>query len=162
MRIDSDIVQLYLNNPSFSPAYQTIMVEALGEMQGVANRELFIKISLQANTSEMAMILTELATMTAGYHKYVAQLQTLAPYGRFLYGTTRKGVAVVFFPADYVLWTARVADAATWLDEPGKTKSSGYQMWVLGDFSKKAQAELQGLGWELHSRAQDILLPMKK
>ncbi len=164
MNVDPDTVQLFLNNPSFSPALFTIMVEAMKEMKGVANRALFVKIGLQAHTHEMADVITKMTTMLAGYHTNVEPLQGVAPYGRFLYGQTQRGVAVVAFPADHVLWSARVADAATWLSEPGKgrTKPAGMQLWVLGDFSSTARAELQKLGWEIHPDARDKLLPLKK
>jgi len=164
MGIDPDMVQLYLNNPSFSPAFQTIMVDALERLSGVANRELFVKISLQANTHEMARVITDIATMTAGYHHNVAPLQGLAPVGRVLYAKSRKGTVVLAVPADHVLWSAKVADIATWLQEPvqGRTKPSGYQLWILGDFSNKAQAGLKGLGWELHPNAQGRLFPARK
>ncbi|OGR18504.1 MAG: hypothetical protein A2X81_16595 [Desulfobacterales bacterium GWB2_56_26] len=164
MKIDPDTVQLYLNNPSFSPALFTIMVQSMEEMKGVANRSLFVKISLQAHTHEMADAITKMTTMLAGYHTNVEPLQSVAPFGRFLYGKTAKGGAVVAFPADHVLWSSRVADAATWLIEPvkGQVKPAGMQLWILGDFSKKAQAELQTLGWKLHPDAQSKLLPIKK
>jgi hypothetical protein len=164
MRIDSDTVQLFLNNPAFSPAFQTVMVDALENMQGVDNRGLFIKISLQANNHEMARVITMIATMTAGYHKNVAPLQSLAPVGRILYAKTKKGATVLVVPVDRILWTAKVADVATWLKEPvqGQVKPAGYQLWVLGDFSQKAQAELQGLGWELHPNAQGRLFQERK
>jgi hypothetical protein len=32
---------------------------------------------------------------------------------------------------------------------------------LLGDFSTKAEAELQGLGWEFYPNAQAALLPNK-
>jgi hypothetical protein len=164
MRIDSDTVQLFLNNPAFSPAFQTVMVDALESMQGVANRDLFVKISLQVNSFEMARVITEIATMAAGYHNNVAQLQSLAPVGRVLYARTSKGTLVLMVPADHILWTPRVADVAAWLKEPvqGQVKPSGFQVWVSGGFSKKAQAELQGLGWELHPNAQGRLFPERK
>ena len=161
MGIDPDTVQLYLNNPSFSPALHTVMVESMEEMKGVANRALFVKIALQASTYEMADVITKMTTMLAGYHANVEPLQGVAPYGRFLYGKTAKtGVAVVAFPADHVLWSGKVADAATWLSEPveGQAKPAGMQLWVLGDFSQKAGTELQALGWELHPGAQPELL----
>ncbi len=163
MGIDADTAELYLNNPSFSPALQTLMVEALEGMKGVANRTLFIKISLQANTHQIARTLTEIATMTAGYHKNVAPLASLSPFGRILYGKTQKGTAVLTIPADHVLWNDKVADAAGWLLEPmgTKTKRAAMQMWILGDFSKKAQTELQALGWDLHPRAQSKLFVNK-
>ena len=67
-------------------------------------------------------------------------------------------------PADHILWTPRVADIAAWLKEPvqGQAKPSGFQVWVPGGFSKKALAELQGLGWELHPNAQSKLFPETK
>ena len=159
MRVDPDTVQLYLNNPAFSPALQTIMVEALEKMQGVANRQLFVTISLQANTHEMARIITEIATMMAGYHRNVAALQGFAPVGRFLYARSVKGEVVLTFPADHVLWSTAVAGVASWLVEPvqGQKAPTGFQMWVLGDFSVKAQAELKALGWQLHPRSQGRL-----
>lgn len=159
MRVDPDTVQLYLNNPAFSPALQTIMVDALEKMQGVANRPLFIKISLQANTHEMARIITEIATMMAGYHRNVAALQGFAPVGRFLYARNTRGEVVLVFPADHVLWSTAVAGVASWLVEPvqGQKAPAGFQMWVLGDFSAKAQAELKSLGWQLHPRSQSRL-----
>ena len=164
MGIDSDTVQLFLNNPAFSPALQTVLVEALKEMQGVTNRELFIKISLQASTPEMARIITEISTMMAGYHKNIAPLQTLAPVGRILYGKTTKGVTVVAIPADHVLWSSTIAGAASWLVErtPGQVKPSGFELWVLGDISRKAQLELQTLGWQLHPKARNQLFAGSK
>lgn len=159
MKIDADTVQLYLNNPSFSPALQTVMVEALASMNGVANRPLFIKIALQAHTQEMARTITEMTTMLAGYHKNVAALQGVAPFGRYLYGKTKSGIFVLTIPADHVLWTARVGDAATWPLQPaaGQAKPPRLQLWVLGDFSAKAQKELQALGWELYGNAHGKL-----
>ena len=158
MRIDPDTVQLYLNNPSFSPALHTVMVESMREMKGVANRALFVKIALQAGSYEMADVITTMTTMLAGYHANVEPLQGVAPFGRLLYGETAKGVAVVAFPADHVLWSGKVANAATWLSEPGsKVKPAGMQLWILGEFSDKARSKLQALGWELHPKAQSKL-----
>jgi len=80
-----------------------------------------------------------------------------------LYATTNKGTAVLALPADHVLWSEKVADAAGWLVEPigNQTKPAGMQMWILGNFSGKAEKELQALGWELHPDAQSRLLPNK-
>lgn len=165
MQMDADTVQLFLNNPYFSPALQTIVVEALESMKDVANRELFIKVSLQANGPEMARTITEIATMTAGYNKNIATLQNLLPVGRVLYAKAKDGTVVMVFPADHLLWTERVADIATWLVEIEKEKSGtipGFQLWILGDFSKEAQTEIQKMGWELHPAAQSTLFQGQK
>jgi len=165
MQIDPDTVQFYLNNPYFSPALQTIMVEALESMQEVANRALLLKVSLQANGPEMARTITEITTMTAGYNKNIEPLKKLSPVGRIVYATARDGNVVVLFPADHVLWTEKVADITTWLVETEKEqnkKSAGFQLWILGDFSQMAQAGLEKAGWKFHPAAQKKLFPAQK
>jgi hypothetical protein len=159
MGIDADIVELFLNNPSFSPALQTIMVEALEKLAGSDNRELFIKISLQAHTHQMARTITTMSVMIAGYHQHVAPIKSFAPFGRVLYAITATGVNAVIIPADHILWSKQIADAALWLDQPETGKQQPKkQLWILGDFSTKAEAELQSLGWELHPDGQTHLL----
>ncbi len=157
MGVNADTVELYLNNPAFSPALQTIMVEALEKLAGTANRDLFIKISLQAHTHEMARTITIMSTMIAGYHQHVEPLKNFAPFARVLSSTTGSGAKVLIIPADHILWSELVAQAATWLDQ-GEKK----QLWILGDFSDRAKEELQALGWELHPNAQTVLLKEKE
>ena len=162
MKVNADTTELYLNNPYFSPALQTVMVEALESMRGVGNRELFIKVSLQASGPEMARTITEITAMTAGYHKNVCPIVTLSPVGRFLYATAKNSNVIMIFPADHVLYTEKVADITSWLIDGRKSKdkkTQSFQLWVLGDFSKRAQAELQAIGWQLHPEAQNILFP---
>lgn len=161
MNVPPDTVQLYLNNPYFSPELQTVMVEALETLQGVANRELFITVSLQANSYEMAGTITEIASMAAGYHKNIAPLQGFSPMARVVQASARNGAVVVLFPADHLLWSAKVADIASWLVESRKMqdKTSAFQIWILGDFSNKARTELQSMGWEIHPAAQNRLFP---
>jgi hypothetical protein len=160
MGIDVDIVELFLNNPSFSPALQTVMVEALQKLTGADNRGLFIKISLQAHTYEMARIITTMSVMFAGYHQHVESLASFAPFGRVLSAVSTTGVNTVIIPADHVLWSEKVADAALWLGAPNQaqTQLPKKQLWILGNFSTIAEAELHALGWELHPNAQTLLL----
>jgi hypothetical protein len=145
MGVNPDTVELYLNNPAFSPALETIMVEALEKLAGTANRELFIKISLQAYTHEMARTITMMSTMVAGYHQNVEPLKDFSPFARVLSSTTASGAKVLIIPADHILWTELVADAATWLDQghADKTQRVKKQIWILGDFSARAETELQ-------------------
>ncbi len=160
MGVNPDTIELYLNNPSFTPALQTVMVEALEKLTGAANRDLFIKISLQAHSHEMAKNITIITTMMAGYHQHVEPLKTFAPFARVLFATTASGTRVLTVPADHVLWSNLVAEAATWLDEapPAKPQRVKKQLWILGDFSAKAKAELQALGWELQPHSQVRLM----
>jgi hypothetical protein len=164
MGINPDTVELYLNNPAFSPALATIMVESLEKLAGAANRELFIKISLQAYTHEMARYITMMSTMIAGYHQHVEPLKDFSPFARVLSSTTASGAKVLILPTDHMLWSELVAEAATWLDQgqAGNAQPVRKQLWILGDFSARAKAELQARGWELHPNVQAVLLKEKE
>lgn len=162
MGLDEDTVELYLNNPVYSPALQTTMTAALEAMNGVANRGLFVKVGLQAGDPDMARVITEITVMTAGYHKNVAPLTRVAPLARIAHGLKKDGTAVVLLPTDHILWNARVANVAGALTQTARRdKRPGIEIWVLGDLSEMARAQLKAMGWQVHIHAQDRLLPGK-
>jgi len=160
MGINADTVQLFLNNPSFSPAQTTVLVTALESMKGVANRGLFIKVALQAGDPVMAKTITKIAVMSAGYHKNIAPLKSFTPMARLTQGVRKDGTRVVLVPADYITWNKKIAEAATAVS--GEAKGSGLELWVFGSLSKQATAELQQVGWKIHTEAGSRLLPAGK
>ena len=160
MGLDSDIVELFLNNPSFSPALETVLVATLESMKGVDDRGLFIKVALQAADPAMASTITKIAVMSAGYHKKIAPLKGFSPMARLTQGVRRDGAKVVLLPTDYITWDKRVAEAATAVG--GEANGGSLELWVLGSLSKKATAELQEMGWMVHVGAGAQLLPIQK
>ncbi|MDH3329528.1 MAG: hypothetical protein OEM01_09875 [Desulfobulbaceae bacterium] len=160
MGMNNDTVELFLNNPSFSPALATVLVAALESMKGVENRELFIKVGLQASDPDMAKTITEIAVMSAGYHKEIAPLKGFSPMARLTQGVRKDMTGVVLLPIDYLIWDQRVAGAATALSR--EAQGSGFELWVLGFLSKQATAELQKLGWKIYTDAESRLLPARK
>ncbi len=163
MGVDQDTVELFLNNPVFSPALSTILTTALEAMKGIANRQLFVTVGLQASDGEMARTITEIAVLTAGYHKHVAPLKELNAMSRITRATKKDGSVVVILPTDHIIWSEKIADVSTALAAKVKAAAGGgLEIWVLGDFSKTARAELEGLGWKVHTKARDQLLPPEK
>ncbi len=157
MGMDADTVKLFLNNGSFSPAMSTVMVAALEKMKGVNNRELFIKVALQASDYDMANTITKIVVMTAGYHQQVKSLQGVTPLARLTRGVRKDGTTIILLPTDYLTWNKNVADAVTSLSGEGEGKT--IELWVLGTVSKQATAELQKLGWKIHTQVAAQLLP---
>ncbi|MEA2115979.1 MAG: hypothetical protein U9P36_11445 [Thermodesulfobacteriota bacterium] len=163
MGMNEDAVELFLNNPAFSPALETVLVAALEEMEGVDNRELFLMVVLQASDPDMARTITEIVVMSAGYHKHVAPLAKFAPMARLTCGIKKDGSYVVLLPADHIIWNEKVAGVAGELtDKTNKGGGSATEIWVLGDFSKQAKGELKKLGWQLHPKSYRKLVPEKK
>ncbi len=160
MGVNSDIVELFLNNPSFSPALSTILVTALESMKGVDNRDLFIQVALQAGDLDMAKTITKIVVMSAGYHKNIAPLKTFTPFARITQGVRKDGTRVVLIPADHVLWSKKVAETVSSVSSTGS--GINYELWVLGSLSNRTTEELQKLGWKTHVGAGVKLLLTEK
>jgi hypothetical protein len=155
--MNEDTVKLYLNNPSFSPAMATVMTAALESMKGVDNLELFLKVSLQASDPDMARIMTRISVMTAGYHTRISPLKRITPLARVTMAERKDGTPVVLLPADYMTWSARVADAVASIG--GNDKGKGGELWLPGTVSTTADAELKKMGWKIHTNSAKKLLP---
>jgi len=160
MGMDADTVALFLNNPNFSPALSTVLVASLESMKGVENRELFIKVSLQAADTVMAGIIVKMSIMTAAYHKNVAKLMRLTPMARLTMGVRKDGTSVVVLPSDHMVWSQRVSQAITSIGAEGKGGSN--ELWVSGTVSKMASAEFKKAGWEVHTKSGAKLFPDRK
>ena len=163
MGMNEDTIELFLNNPQFSPALQTVMVAALDSMKGVDNRELYLKIALQAGDPVMARIITESVVMTAGYHKHISPLKHLTPIARLARAEKKDGTIVVVLPSDHILWSEKLAGlTGSLLEEAKRSKGTGLEFWVSGDFSTMARSKLEGMGWKLHTKVQSQLLPARQ
>ena len=163
MKMDADTIELFLNNPVFTPALQTVLVAALEKMPGVANRELFIKVGLQASTPDMAKVIMEMAVMAAGYHQHVSPLAGFAPMARLVKALRQDGTVVVLLPTDQMIWTQRVASVAGDMVQQGKAgKAAGFEIWTLGTFSDRARSALKAMGWQTHEQARNDLVPNSK
>ena len=163
MGMNEDTIEFFLNNPQFSPALQTVMVAALDSMQGVDNRELYLKVALQAGDPLMAKIITESAVMTAGYHKHISPLKHLAPIARLARAEKKDGTIVVILPGDHIIWSEKVAGITGSLKEKAKiSKGRGLEVWVSGDFSTMARSKLEKMGWKVHTKVRSKLLPAKQ
>lgn len=162
MDMNEDTIQLFLNNPEFSPALQTVMVTALDSMKGVENLELYLKISLQAGDPVMAKIITESSVMSAGYHKNIASLKSLSPMARLARAEKADGTIVVVMPNDHIIWSQKIADLAGSLVEKSKTSNGpGLEVWSTGDFSTMAHSKLEEMGWKVHTKVRNKLAPGK-
>jgi hypothetical protein len=160
MGINAEIADAFLNNTVFSPREQTLLVNALNEMNGVADRGAFIRLALPSQNSTVAFFRERQAQMYAGYHKSVTPLQSFISLGQFAASRNINGALVVNFPADYVVWTEPMARWMTGANQlvnnlPGVKER---QLWLAGTLSPRARKEIESRGWQIHDRAEAQLL----
>jgi hypothetical protein len=155
-------VELFLNNPVFSPALETVLVSALDSMKGAANRGIFIKIGMQASNPDMAGFITEIAVLSAGYHKNVAPLKSFAPMARLASGIKKDGTTVVLLSTDHLIWSERIANVVEDLTAAKQGKGTRFELWTLGTLSNQARSALQEKGWKTYENALGKLIPIQQ
>ena len=162
MGFDADTVELFLNNPVFSPALETVLVSALNSMKGAANRGIFIKIGMQASNPDMAGFITEIAVLSAGYHKNVAPLKSFAPMARLASGIKKDGTTVILLSTDHIIWSERIANVVEGLTAAKQGKGARFELWTLGTLSNQARSALQEKGWKTYENALGRLIPIQQ
>jgi hypothetical protein len=159
MGVEAQLTELFINNAALSPRHQTLLVAALAEMSGVADRAAFIRFAIPTDTEDLAFFRQRMAELYAGYHRNVSPLARFAPVGQFVAAQTRSGALVLAAPLDYLVWTpsaARVADA--FAAQAKKRKMRELQLWVGGTMSETSRLELQRQGWTVHELSEEQLL----
>jgi hypothetical protein len=150
MSFNTDTIELFINNTVFSPRDQTWLVASLAKMNGTSNRELFLKVALQAKDRTMALLIAQMTMMYAGYHKRISPIDRLYPVARVLYAQNKKGEIVLIIPADYVTWNERFSRAVTEIKKKMKRKNT-FELWTIGNISSKAKDNLSKAGWSIHT-----------
>ena len=162
MGFDADTVELFLNNPVFSPALETVLVSALNSMKGAANRGIFIKIGMQASNPDMAGFITEIAVLSAGYHKNVAPLKSFAPMARLASGIKKDGTTVILLSTDHIIWSERIANVVEGLTAAKQGRGARFELWTLGTLSNQARSALQEKNWKTYENALGRLIPIQQ
>jgi len=160
MGIDPSTVEMFINESIFSPREQTILVSALDEMRGVGDRDRFVQLAALTNNADMALFRQRQSEMYAGYHKAVTPLTQLVSVGQVPAARAGNGALVFNFPIDYLAWTDSLARLVANTDAlanqlPGVTRK---EMWITGNLSPMARAELRRSGWITYENAEALLV----
>jgi len=159
--LPADKLELFLNNPVFSPALQTVLVTALESLQGVRNRRLFVQKAYQLKDVQTALAITSIAVMAARYKRNIAPIREFRPMARLISAVLGDGSVLVLLPTDYLLWTEKNARIIAGMTARSK-RSRAPQLWTLGRISPKTRKELHARGWKVRPEAGRLLKIKKK
>ena len=161
MGIEESVIEEFLRNPNFSPRHETILVHALAEMEGVRNRDQFIKQAYFAESELDASTFQRIAEMIHGYHTQVGPISEIIPVRRVAVGYTSDQTIVIALPTDYIYWTERAdlgLDAIMRLQAVERPVKR-VELWVTGKISQKARKEFEAKGLVVKDQIGDELMP---
>ncbi|MEE9604981.1 MAG: hypothetical protein V3V70_05340 [Candidatus Scalindua sp.] len=161
MGMEEPVIEEFLFHPKFSPRHKTFIVHALAEMEGVKNRDQFIKQALLAESELDAFIFQKIAEMLYGYHTQVGRISEIIPVRRIAVGYTKDQAIVIALPTDYIYWTERASlglQAITWL-QSGERPVKRTELWVTGRLTSRAKEEIEAKGLIVKEQIGDRLMP---
>jgi hypothetical protein len=151
MGVDPSVIELFMLNGAFSPTHQTLLVAALDEMKGVADRGQIVRFAVLSDEEDVALFRQRQAQLYLGYHKSVDRIERFVPVGQLAAARTRAGHLVFALPLDYLAWSesmARVIEGTNRVvgHMPGIKEK---QLWLAGSLSPMARRELEKRGWKI-------------
>jgi hypothetical protein len=160
MDVHPEISDAFINNAFFSPRQQTLLVNALEEMKGVANRAAFVRFAAATQNPNLLYFRQRQAEMYTGYHRAVAPFESFLSLEGLPAGRTTGGNLVFNSPLDHLVWTEPIATFINAVDkvvqETGGIK--GKEFWVTGTVSPRAKKELESRGYRVQERSEERLL----
>ena len=160
MGVSPEVADLYLSNTVYSPVQQTKLVNALAEMQGVADRGQFVRFAVLTRDEEVAFFRTRQAAMYARFHKRVSRIKQFVPVGELAAARLADGTLVFCAPLDHLAWTQTMANYVLAANQ-NVTAAPGIkvkQLWVAGTVSPLAVAALEQHGWKIQERQENRLI----
>lgn len=159
MKIDDSRIKALLKHPWYSPRHETVLVQALFEMNTVDNRNAFFEIATSARFEEEALFFQRMAEMLLSYHQNVKPLhEIVAIEDRLLMGVTRDHTLVGMLPIGYLSWRAELAEAtdavANW---KAARQIENVELWIAGKPTPRASRELLAKGVTVRQAAMEYL-----
>ncbi|MCY4132811.1 MAG: hypothetical protein OXF39_09255 [Nitrospira sp.] len=159
MKLDESLIDAFLQHPWYSPRHETILVQALFEMNIVSNRQAFFEVATSAEFEEEALFFQRMAEMLLSYHRNVKPLERLvAIEGRLLMGVTRDQTLAGMLPIGYLPWRVELAEATNAIaDWTVARHIENVELWVAGKTTPRASRELLAKGVTVRQKALDYL-----
>lgn len=163
MGVNPDITDLFMNNTVFTPREQTLLVAALDEMKGTANRNAFVKFAVPTKEADMALFRQRQVEMYAGYQRNVERIERFVLLGRFVAARTGGGKLVFISPLDHLVWSRTIDECGAAIDYRLRSQPwvKERHLWVTGTVSPFARSKLEQSGWKIHEKSEERLFKRK-
>ena len=148
------MIEIYLDNRRLTPSQQTLLTAAIAELEEVGGRDGILRQSLQLDGETEVNFFIKSVTLLAWYHRNQDSLVSVNTDGAIPAGLLDDGTMVLTFATDHVYWTESIAQAA---GRYGALAPNEREVWFLGSTSRRAAAELEDSGFQVHTNVAAML-----
>jgi hypothetical protein len=159
MGVSDSLAKVFLNNFSYDPSEQTLLVGELANMKGVKDRSKFIVGACAAQGETMAVFMRVMAQLMGLYDEKRKLVQNFVEADNLPLLQRKDGTVVAVLPLDHLAWTQRFANKEKAVSEairkiPGVKKK---EMLVVGTVNPSARKALEARGWKIEERFAETL-----
>lgn len=153
MGISEELVEKFLDSPYYSPTFQTAIVFSLLEIPNVANREEVIEDAIVATNISESRFFVNIVVLLVWFNNTQSPLKEIINHGDITSGMTVDNKIITIIPVDYLCWSEKVAEAATFHNQVfSDVQADSRELWIVGEISDRANLEFTNLGWEVHQQ----------
>ena len=158
--LDRKLIEALIAHPWYSPRHKTFIAEALLSLDGVSDRDAFLRMALNSQAEEDSLFFERASELMSAYHERVAPLERIVKSVRELPAAyTQDQTLILFLTMDYASWTepfAAVVDEYVKLTVDGAPIAKR-EIWVTGRLSPRAMAETSARNVIVKERAVEVL-----
>lgn len=160
MEIDESVIEDFLSHPWYSPRHETVIVQALSEMQSVSHRGRFLEAAMSAQFEEDALFFQRLSEMLVAYHHSIRPLSEIVTIdNRLVMGYANNHTLIAMIPTARLAWQREVAEAAqrirNWKNPDHPTQN--VEVWIAGEPTPTTAKHLRAMGLTIKKHAREHL-----
>jgi hypothetical protein len=150
MGVPGPVISAFLDNASYTPMDQAVIVAALVKINGVANRDLFVRRASQAPSRDLFFTRTR-AEFLADQNSRVDPFVDFVDVRGIPLNQTRCGKVVAVVALDELAWTKQASDFITVIDQDIKQRKLGnsVEVKISGTATPMAKEGLRERGWKI-------------
>ena len=158
MRIQEAVADAFVKNGSYTPREQTVLVNALYEMENTQGRDKFIKFATNADHYDVTYFKQLQAEMYADNNRNVTPIKQFINFGPFIAGVSENNGIEVCLPMDNLLWTVEMARATTALSNQINALKwvTNKHVYLTGTLSPLARKNLTKMGWKITDKTSAL------
>lgn len=155
MGVNEAVARLLQSQTRYTPVAKTVITEALGRMNGVADRQVFVERASLIGETEMAHLIQGWSTLLAGYHENIEPVARMVRVAQVPFLLTGSGKLVGLFAMDLLVWTpetaralGRISDSVARIDGV-----KARELWFSGRVTPLTRDNLEERGWKVVEEA---------